>query len=281
MIDENIGYARLTGFVQTSGADLEKEINIIEEKYPELKGFILDLRGNPGGLLTAAVEVSQIFLQKDETVVSIKGRHGDDAVFKTQATSHKKWPLVILIDGGSASASEIVAGAIRDNRRGILIGTKSFGKGSVQTVLPLNDGSALALTTAYYYTPGNHLIHKKGISPDIEVQFPKLTNEQLKEYRDELEKLSLSDYEQTKIKQDEFLQKQNGEKPENTESKIEEKSADKSTETTGVVADEKTEEAENSDQFMPIHSQDIQLQRAVEVLRAVDIFYNNLIADKK
>lgn len=300
MIDENIGYARLTGFVQTSGADLEKELNIIEKRNPNLKGFILDLRGNPGGLLTAAVEISQIFLQKDETVVSIKGRHSDDAVFKTKATSHKKWPLVVLIDGGSASASEIVAGAIRDNKRGILVGTKTFGKGSVQTVLPLNDGSALALTTAYYYTPGNHLIHKKGISPDIEVLFPNLTNEQLKEYRDELEKLSLEDYEETKQKQDQFLrdsQKNDNDtdttdganiinketKPVKSESTsgIEIKEQPDSEKADQSIDTEKDKSDDKKDKFMRIHSQDIQLQRAVEVLRAVDVFYSSLLTAEK
>ena len=168
------------------------------EKKDELKGFVLDLRGNPGGLLTAAVEVSQIFLAQSKVVVSIKEREGEPTVFRSRESKPRRWPLVVLVDGGSASASEIVAGAVKDNRRALLLGTKTFGKGSVQTVLPLHDGSALALTTAYYYTPSDNRIHKKGIKPDIEVEFPKLTEDQLKEYRDEMEQIANQNYEETR-----------------------------------------------------------------------------------
>ena len=144
--------------------------------------------------------MSQIFLAQSKVVVSIKEREGEPTVFRSRESKPRRWPLVVLVDGGSASASEIVAGAVKDNRRALLLGTKTFGKGSVQTVLPLHDGSALALTTAYYYTPSDNRIHKKGIKPDIEVEFPKLTEDQLKEYRDEMEQIANQNYEETREK---------------------------------------------------------------------------------
>lgn len=186
MIDDHIGYARLTGFIQTTGSDLEKAITEFEKKH-DLQGFIVDLRNNPGGLLNAAVEVSKVFLGQDR-IVSIKGRNGHEVEYRSFREKHKHFPVVVLINRGSASASEIVAGAIRDNRRGILVGKRSFGKGSVQTVLPMPDGSALALTTAYYYTPSGVCIHEEGISPHIDVDLPTLTDEQIKELREEREK---------------------------------------------------------------------------------------------
>ncbi|MBI3890488.1 MAG: S41 family peptidase [Candidatus Wallbacteria bacterium] len=186
MIDDGTGYAHISQFSQSTGEDLEKAIAGFEKNY-QLKGFILDLRNNPGGLLNAAVDVGKVFLGKAK-IVSIKGRKGEEVTYASFAQAHKRWPLVVLINEGSASASEIVAGAIHDNKRGILLGRKSFGKGSVQTVLPLQDGSALALTTAYYYTPSGVCIHKVGIQPDITVDLPKLTDAQLVELRLEREK---------------------------------------------------------------------------------------------
>ncbi len=180
-----IGYAHLTGFIQTTGEDLEKAISEFEKKQP-LEGFVLDLRNNPGGLLTAALDVSKVFLDREE-IVSIKGRSGEPVVYKSEGRKHRDFPLVVLLNEGSASASEIVAGAIKDNKRGILVGTKSYGKGSVQTVMPLQGGAALALTTAYYYTPSGVCIHKQGIHPDIEVPMPELTDEELIEYRQQRE----------------------------------------------------------------------------------------------
>lgn len=263
MVEEGIGYARLTGFVQTSGKDLLKEINKLQEKGP-LKGFILDLRGNPGGLLTAAVEVSQMFLQRGQTIVSIKEREGEPTVFPSKGNSNLDFPMIVMIDGGSASASEIVAGAIKDNKRGLLLGRKTFGKGSVQTVLPLQDGSALALTTAYYYTPADIKIHKKGIEPDLDVEFPKLTNEELKEYRDEMETIANANYEKTRDKQDKWL------KDHGKEDEVE--SAQSSAATTGTTDAAKIEELKNS-KFLPIPKFDAQWQRAVEVLKASTLLH--------
>ena len=186
MLDESIGYAHISSFSQSTGEDLEKAISGFEKKY-KLKGFVLDLRNNPGGLLNAAVDVGKVFLGKAK-IVSIKGRKGEEVTYSSFSQAHKRWPLVVLINEGSASASEIVAGAVRDNHRGVLLGKKSFGKGSVQTVLPLADGSALALTTAYYYTPSGVCIHKVGIQPDITVELPQLSDSQLIELRAEREK---------------------------------------------------------------------------------------------
>lgn len=264
-VDKGIAYARLTGFTATSGEDLQTEIKKLEEQ-DELKGMILDLRGNPGGLLTAAVEVSQIFLQQNKTVVSIKEREGEPTVFKSRQKNPRNWPLVVLVDGGSASASEIVAGAVRDNRRALLMGTKTFGKGSVQTVLPLHDGSALALTTAYYYTPGNHRIHKKGIKPDIEVEFPKLTEDQLKEYRDEMEQIANNNYDKTRQKQEEYLETHPVKKGKTV------------TEQPGVeVPPTESENKTDSDtteksNYMKIPKYDVQWRRALDTLKASRLF---------
>ncbi|MFZ2961097.1 MAG: S41 family peptidase [Candidatus Ozemobacteraceae bacterium] len=172
VVKPNIGYIRLTQFIQTSSEDLEKAMIALEKE--KVTSIVLDLRNNPGGLLTAAVEVCRKFLPKGD-IVSIKGRDGEKNTYSSFFQSHPVLPLIVLINEGSASASEIVAGCIRDNKRGLLVGKKSFGKGSVQTVISLNDGSALALTTALYYSPNGFNIHKKGINPDIEVELPKLT----------------------------------------------------------------------------------------------------------
>ena len=184
-IGKNIGYIRLTQFIQTSSEDLEKAMIALEKAGA--KSIILDLRNNPGGLLTAAVEVGRKFIPKGD-IVSIKGRDGEENTYSSFFKYHPILPLVVLINEGSASASEIVAGAIKDNKRGILLGKKSFGKGSVQTVISLNDGSAMALTTALYYTPSGVNIHKTGIKPDIEVDLPRLSKDQQEEIKKAIEK---------------------------------------------------------------------------------------------
>ncbi|RCK81104.1 MAG: Carboxyl-terminal protease [Candidatus Ozemobacter sibiricus] len=184
VIKPNIGYIRLTQFIQTSAEDLEKALLALEKA--KVSSIILDLRNNPGGLLTAAVEVGRKFIPKGD-IVSIKGRDGEKNTYSSFFQSHPLIPLIVLINEGSASASEIVAGAIKDNKRGLLLGKKTFGKGSVQTVISLNDGSALALTTALYYTPSGINIHKRGIEPDIEVDLPKLSDEERKEIQKQIE----------------------------------------------------------------------------------------------
>jgi carboxyl-terminal processing protease len=169
----DIGYIRITSFNEQTTDGLRKAIAEISKEIPpeKLVGYVVDLRNNPGGLLDQAVSVSSTFMARGE-VVSTRGRNPEET---QRFTAHggdlaKGKPLVVLINGGSASASEIVAGALHDHKRATLIGTRSFGKGSVQTIIPLGAGNgALALTTARYFTPSGHSIQAKGITPDIEV----------------------------------------------------------------------------------------------------------------
>jgi len=162
-------YFRITNFQSHTTRDFKKELLSLQKKE-NIRGLILDLRNNPGGLLNQAVSISDIFLQKG-IIVSTKGRTEDqNMVFQAHNTADDAgMPIVILINEGSASASEIVAGAIQDHKRGVIVGTRSFGKGSVQTIIPLPDGAGLRMTTARYYTPANRSIQALGINPDVEV----------------------------------------------------------------------------------------------------------------
>jgi carboxyl-terminal processing protease len=170
---DDIGYVRLTQFNEQTTEGLKKGIAEIQSKIPEekLKGYILDLRNNPGGLLDQAISVADAFLETGE-IVSTRGRNAEEmARFNARPgdLAHGK-PLIVLVNGGSASASEIVAGALQDHKRATVVGTRSFGKGSVQTIIPLGSGNgALRLTTARYYTPSGRSIQAKGITPDVEV----------------------------------------------------------------------------------------------------------------
>lgn len=175
--DGNIGYVRITTFNQNTHDGLKKAMKEIKNEIgDDLRGYVLDLRNNPGGLLTQAIAVSDSFLEQGE-IVSTRGRDEND-VERDNATKGDLadgLPIVVLINGGSASASEIVAGALQDHKRAILLGTRSFGKGSVQTVIPLPGyGGAMRLTTARYYTPSGRSIQAKGIEPDILVEPAKL-----------------------------------------------------------------------------------------------------------
>lgn len=167
ILEDRIGFVRITEFQDNTGRDLRKALEILEEGG--LDGLILDLRNNPGGLLDVAVEVAGLFLPKGEKILSTKGRAKSqnlEFVCKEEHP-HLTFPIVILVNNGSASASEIVAGALQDHRRAILMGTKTFGKGSVQVLIPLRDGSALRLTTSIYYTPSGRAIHGQGLDPDV------------------------------------------------------------------------------------------------------------------
>jgi carboxyl-terminal processing protease len=171
LLTPEIAYVRITNFQSKTATDLAASLQEMEMKIP-LRGLILDLRNNPGGLLSQAIEVSDLFLNAG-VIVSTKGR---DSSQDLHATAHKEkvertYPIIALVNGGSASAAEIVAGALQDNKRAIILGTKTFGKGSVQTIIPLSDGSGLRLTTAIYYTPNGRSIQASGISPDIELKF--------------------------------------------------------------------------------------------------------------
>jgi carboxyl-terminal processing protease len=169
----DIGYVRITTFNEQTTDGLKKAIADISKQIPreKLAGYVVDLRNNPGGLLDQAVSVSAAFMARGE-VVSTRGRRAEETQRFTARSGDltKGKPLVVLINGGSASASEIVAGALHDHNRATLIGTRSFGKGSVQTIIPLGAGKgALALTTARYFTPSGQSIQARGITPDIEV----------------------------------------------------------------------------------------------------------------
>tara|TARA_B100001057_G_scaffold170411_1_gene171181 strand:- start:1098 stop:2480 length:1383 start_codon:yes stop_codon:yes gene_type:complete len=190
MIEPNYGYVRVTQFQERTGEDLADALQKLnkENKHP-LNGLILDMRNNPGGLLNSAVAVSAAFLEKGDLVVYTEGRAADSKMHLTTVPEnfirnnpqknnyidklpkyYKNTPLVVLVNNGSASASEIVAGALQDHKRALIVGTRSFGKGSVQSILPMNNGTAIKLTTARYFTPHGRSIQAKGIDPDIIIE---------------------------------------------------------------------------------------------------------------
>ncbi|MBN4077866.1 S41 family peptidase [Nitrospina gracilis] len=166
----DIGYIKIRNFSKNTSIDLDKALEELRGKG--ITKLILDVRNNPGGLLNQAVEVTDRFLNKENLIVYTKGRSDEQNM---RFTSHDKvagvsYPMIVLVNGGSASASEIVAGALQDLNRAVILGTQTFGKGSVQTIIPLSDGSALRLTTARYYTPSGRVIQENGIEPDIIVE---------------------------------------------------------------------------------------------------------------
>ena len=168
--DNKIGYIRLVQFGEKTSADLETALDKLKQEH--MQGLILDLRWNPGGLLDQAVDVCEKFLPRDNLVVTTEGRNPSQTLTrkaKGRGDELHNMPIVVLVNLGSASASEIVAGCLQDTKRAIILGEKTFGKGSVQSILPLSDGSALRLTTAKYYTPSHKVIHEVGITPDIPV----------------------------------------------------------------------------------------------------------------
>jgi len=171
-VEGDLGYIRISQFSEKTGDGLDEAIAEIEEEVgaDQLKGFVLDLRNNPGGLLDQAISVSDAFLDKGE-IVSTRGRRAEEIQRFTARPGDETdgKPVIVLMNGGSASASEIVAGALQDHRRATVLGTKSFGKGSVQTIIPLARHGAIRLTTARYYTPSGRSIQARGIAPDIEV----------------------------------------------------------------------------------------------------------------
>jgi carboxyl-terminal processing protease len=193
LIEPGYAFVRITQFQEHTGENLATDLKrLFKENKGEMKGLVLDLRNDPGGLLTGAVGVSAAFLAKDALVVYTDGRTADakmhltanpENYLRSSKTDYlkdlpeavKSVPMVVLVNGGSASASEIVAGALQDHKRAVIMGTQSFGKGSVQTILPLGNNTAVKLTTARYYTPGGRSIQAKGIAPDILVEDPSTT----------------------------------------------------------------------------------------------------------
>lgn len=176
-LEPGYAYVRITQFQERTGSDLRKALSKLrKENKGEIKGLVLDLRNNPGGLLDAAISVSNAFLSKG-VIVSVKGRTSDNKLEQSATPGDllKGVPIITLVNEGSASASEIVAGALQDHKRAIIMGQKTFGKGSVQTVLPLGNKSALKITTARYYTPSKRSIQAQGIEPDITLDHLKVS----------------------------------------------------------------------------------------------------------
>lgn len=191
MLKDGVGYLRLTEFIEPSLRDLQKGLKSLSSDG--MKGLVLDLRNNPGGLLTSAVDITKQFIGEQKMVVYTEGRASPRQDFLADVTApYAKLPMVVLINRGSASGSEILAGALQDHGRAVLIGSESFGKGSVQSVIRLDDGSGLRLTTAKYYTPGGRSIHrdqktgKGGIQPDIEVNVDRDTEAKLQAQAEEI-----------------------------------------------------------------------------------------------
>lgn len=172
MLDNEIGHVQITQFGERTADEFVAALNQLEREG--MRALVLDLRNNPGGLLNASVYVAEPFFRRGELIVYTEGRdaHQRHDIRAGRNAGGRDYPIAVLINSGSASASEIVAGALQDTRRAVVVGETSFGKGSVQSILPLRDGGALRLTTAHYYTPGGRVIHERGIVPDIVIELP-------------------------------------------------------------------------------------------------------------
>ncbi len=252
MLDREIGYIKITQFQGLTGAEMEKALKKL--MGTGMKQLVLDLRNDPGGLLDSSVEVSSMFLPKDKLVVYLQGRNASERkdYLSTGSTLYREYPVVVLVNAGSASASEIVAGALQDSKRAVIVGTQTFGKGSVQTVFPLEGGTGLRLTTAKYYTPSGRSIQNVGITPDIEVKLPTV-----KEPKD----------------------------GESVHVVVREKDLDRHLKNESSK-DEKKKERPSGDELMmemvpKEDKDDVQLQKAIEILKSGDIFKNIPLAGKK
>lgn len=214
-IDNDIAYLRIVTFNEKTTQELKKTVNSIKNKN-NIKGIILDLRNNPGGLLDQSIYVTEYFL-KNGDIVSTQGRSVKSIKFEADPNVEKApdVPMIVLINGGSASASEIVAGALQDHKRAIILGTKSFGKGSVQSLIPINDRSAMKITTAKYYTPSGRSIQAEGIKPDIEVEQAKIEYPSDKESKNKYSESSLKNH----LKNDKIDQKNKNDKEDENKNK--------------------------------------------------------------
>lgn len=246
ILEPNYGYLRISNFQVQTGSDLKKAYQQLIKENPQLNGLVLDLRNNPGGVLDASVEVSELFLDGGD-VVSIKGRdESSEKRFTANSGDETKGvPMVVLVNGGSASASEIVAGALQDHKRAIIMGTNTFGKGSVQTVIGINQDHALKLTTARYYTPSGRSIQAQGIVPDIIMEPATLTAIR-----------SGSDY-YKEADLDGHLENGNGKKEMSTKEKLKEEFKNKDTEKEKSLAET-----------------DFQLYQALTLLKSLNIVNN-------
>ena len=245
----DVAYIKITNFSEKTFADLQTELKKLKTQIGEknLKGLVLDLRNNPGGLLDQAIEVSAGFLDKEKVVVSVKGKAGILKEFQTENDQFliPNLPMVVLINEGSASASEIVAGALQDHKRAVIMGSKSFGKGSVQTVIPLeNNQGAIKMTTALYYTPSGRSIQAMGIEPDIELSQASI------EKQKDLERDSEADLKgHIEIKIQDLIDK------------------------TAKSSKEKTKIA---DENIDVYQKDYQLARALDLIRGIGL-YNSIV----
>jgi carboxyl-terminal processing protease len=252
LIDKDIGYIRITSFNEQTDVNLNNAMKKLkQEAGKKLAGIVLDLRNDPGGLLDQAVAVSDAFLERGE-IVSTRGRRSDDAQRYNARPGDiaSGLPIVVLINGGSASASEIVAGALQDHHRAVVMGTKSFGKGSVQTIIPLAGRGAMRLTTARYYTPSGRSIQARGIDPDIVVEAAKI----------------------------EIAKKPDGAKQ--ATAKPDDKSAKPADKTGGADDNAASEDATDEKTVDPSligTAQDYQLARAVDMLRGISLFNGRVI----
>jgi carboxyl-terminal processing protease len=266
----DIGYVKIRSFSKSTSADLDAAL--AEFERIGVSRLILDVRNNPGGLLNQAVEVSDRFLKKENLIVYTKGRTNEQNM---RFTTHDKvnrvsYPMIVLVNGGSASASEIVAGALQDLGRAIILGTTTFGKGSVQTIIPLTDGSALRLTTARYYTPSGRIIQENGIVPDIIVEMP-LPSELKEDEADEEEKNPEKDKLRRYLREKDLKKHLKGKKSfdgvdERTPTEIEQEEAE---------AKEK-ENAEDSASLEAELKKDPQLKTALALLEGWDIMKKTL-----
>ena len=237
-----------------------------------MKGLILDLRSNPGGLLEQAVGVSDEFLNSG-MIVSTKGRNDEQNMeeFAYENNRKRDYPMIVLVNGGSASASEIVAGALRDNKRALILGTRTFGKGSVQTVLPLSDGSGLRLTTAMYYTPSGTSIQEDGIVPDIELEYIPMSDDEEEEKIDFIREEDLEGH----IENEEDTVEEVMEEIE-TESETELEMEDimeeliEETEEENIQ-EEKAEEEDDDLEIIEALKKDNQVRQAMQILKSWDI----------
>jgi carboxyl-terminal processing protease len=274
---DDIAYLRVTQFNEQTTDLMRDGFASIKKDLPNLRGVVLDLRNNPGGLLEQAVSVSDAFLKQGE-VVSTRERDPN----KTRRYSAKSGdelvdedvPMIVLVNNGSASASEIVAGALQDHKRAIIMGTKSFGKGSVQTVIPLTEHGAIRLTTARYYTPSGHSIQAKGIVPDIVVEQAKIELVKAEKMRSEADLRkrleNLDDKKKATKKPAEDKEKSEDKKPADDDGKDGKSDKDKN----GKKKDkELTKDGDIAS------AEDFQLQRALDLLRAVHV-YNQVTPDK-
>ncbi len=201
--NEKIGYIRITEFSRPTAKEFQEALEKLTAKG--IDGLIIDLRNNPGGLLSSVVDVASLIIPNGEKIVSIKYRSYPEEIDKSYSGKYSKVPLVVLVNGGSASAAEILTGAVKDNKRGVIIGEKTYGKGSVQSIYPLSNGGALRLTIAYYYTPAGIKINKIGIEPNIVVKAKEYSKEELeKMYNEENESMTTDkvyiDYDDPQLK---------------------------------------------------------------------------------